>query len=136
MNHGICWGLTNLAEFTDVADSLALERTEVLSDSVALQVDKTGERLIEQRANRSDREVTGFGLFPVSILSFRPGTENTHSKGVNHSLEAHINLAAANDLSDIGGVVGLKESNLEVLFLEETLGLSQIQGGVVRRGVP
>ena len=54
---------SNLAKFTDVADSLALERAEVFGDSAALQVDEARERLIEQRANRSDREVPGFGLF-------------------------------------------------------------------------
>lgn len=55
---------------------------------------------------------------------------------MDHGLETHVDLAAANDLSDIGRVVGLKQSNLEALFIEETLGLSQIQGGVVRRSVP
>lgn len=59
---------SNLSKFTDVADSLALERAEVFGDSTALQVDKASEGLIEQGANRSNREVTGFGLFPVSIV--------------------------------------------------------------------
>lgn len=60
----------------------------------------------------------------------------THGKGVDHGLESHVNLSASNDLSDIRRVVGLKESNLEVLFLEETLGLRQVQRGVVGRRVP
>ena len=55
---------------------------------------------------------------------------------MNHGLEAHVDLTAANDLSDIGRVIGLKQSNLEALFVEEPLGLSQIQRGVVRRSVP
>lgn len=55
---------------------------------------------------------------------------------MDHGLETHVDLAASNDLSDIRRVVGLKQSNLEALFIEETLGLSQIQGGVVRRSVP
>ena len=55
---------------------------------------------------------------------------------MDHGLESHVDLSAANYLSDIGRVVGLKECNLEVLILEETLGLSQIQRGVIWRGVP
>lgn len=55
---------------------------------------------------------------------------------MDHSLEAHVDLSATNDLGDIGGVVGLKESNLEALILEVTLGLSEVQGGMVRRSVP
>lgn len=55
---------------------------------------------------------------------------------MNHSLEAHVNLAAADDLGDIGGIIGLEESNLEALFLEVALALSEVQGGVVRGRVP
>lgn len=55
---------------------------------------------------------------------------------MNHSLEAHVNLAAADDLGDIGGVIGLEESNLEALFLEVALALGEVQGGVVRGRVP
>lgn len=55
---------------------------------------------------------------------------------MDHGLETHVDLAASNDLSDIGRVVGLKQSHLEAFFVEETLGLSQIQRGVVRRCVP
>jgi hypothetical protein len=55
---------------------------------------------------------------------------------VNHSLETHVDLAAADDLGDIGGVIGLKESDLEALLLEVAAGLSEVQGGVVRGGVP
>lgn len=33
-------------------------------------------------------------------------------------------------------VVGLQQSNLDALFLEVALGLSKVQRGVVRRGVP
>lgn len=60
----------------------------------------------------------------------------THSKGVNHGLVAHVDLATADDLSDIGGVIGLQQSDLEAFFLEVTFGVSQIQGGVVWRRVP
>jgi hypothetical protein len=55
---------------------------------------------------------------------------------MDHGLEAHVDLAAANDLSDIGGVVGLEKGDLEALFLEVTLGMSQVEGGMVRRRVP
>lgn len=55
---------------------------------------------------------------------------------MNHGLVAHVDLATADDLSDIGGVIGLEQSNLEAFFLEVTLGVSQIQGGVVWRRVP
>jgi hypothetical protein len=34
------------------------------------------------------------------------------------------------------GVVGLKQGDLDAFILEITLGLGQVQGGVVRRGVP
>jgi hypothetical protein len=55
---------------------------------------------------------------------------------MNHSLEAHVNLAAADDLGHIGRVIRLQESNLEALFLEEALALGKVQGGMVGRSVP
>ena len=55
---------------------------------------------------------------------------------MNHGLEAHVNLATADDLSDIGWVVGLEQSNLETFLLEESLALGEVQGGVVRGRVP
>lgn len=55
---------------------------------------------------------------------------------MDHGLKAHVDLAATNDLSDIGGVIGLQQSNLQAFFLEVTLALSEVQGGVVRRRVP
>lgn len=129
--------MIDLSELANVSDLLTLQGAEVLGDSAVLEVDDTGERLIEQRTDRGNGEVTGFSLYQVSIfMPIRPETVNTHSKSVNHSLEAHVDLAATDDLSDIGGVVGLKESNLEALILEVTLGLSEVQGGVVRRSMP
>jgi hypothetical protein len=50
----------------------------------------------------------------------------TYSKGMNHSLEAHVDFAAADDLRDIGGVIGLEQSDLEAFFLEEALALGQV----------
>jgi hypothetical protein len=64
------------------------------------------------------------------------GVRDTYSQGVDHSLEAHVDLAAADDLGDIGGVIGLEESDLEALILEVAAGLGEVQGGVVGGGVP
>lgn len=52
----------DFAEFAHIADSLALERVEVRGDSAVLEVHQTGEGLVEERADRVDGEVTGFGL--------------------------------------------------------------------------
>lgn len=129
--------MTNLSELSNIADPLALQGAEVLGDSAALEVDNTGEGLVEQGANRGNGEVAGFGLEVFrQLLLYRNARMVTHSKGVNHGLVAHVDLATADDLSDIGGVIGLQKSNLEAFFLEVTLGVSQIQGGVVWRRVP
>lgn len=59
----------DLAELADVSDALALEGLEVGGDAGRLEVDDTGERLVEKTANGCDREATGFGLRSfVSIL--------------------------------------------------------------------
>jgi hypothetical protein len=58
---------TNLAELSDVTDPLALQGPKVLGNSAILEIDNTGERLVEQRADRGDGEVTSFGLVTVSI---------------------------------------------------------------------
>jgi hypothetical protein len=42
---------------------------------------------------------------------------------MNHSLEAHVDFAAANDFGDIGGIIRLEQSDLEAFFLEESLAL-------------
>jgi len=55
---------------------------------------------------------------------------------VNHGLEAHVDLAAADDLSHVGGVIGLEEGNLDAFILEVATGLGEVQGGVVRGRVP
>lgn len=52
----------DLAELTDVADALSLERGEVGGDTAVLEVDDTGEGLVEEGADRGDGEVTSFGL--------------------------------------------------------------------------
>ena len=54
--------MTNLSELSNIADPLALQGAEVLGDSAALEVDNTGEGLVEQGANRRNGEVAGFGL--------------------------------------------------------------------------
>lgn len=55
---------------------------------------------------------------------------------MDHGLKAHVDLAASDDLGDVGGVIGLEESDLETFILEVASGLGEIEGGVVRGGVP
>lgn len=55
---------------------------------------------------------------------------------MNHGLEAHVDLAASDDLGDVGGVIGLEESDLETFILEVASGLGEVEGGVVRGRVP
>lgn len=55
---------------------------------------------------------------------------------MNHGLETHVDLAAADDLGDIGGVVRLQEGNLQALILEVATSLGEVKGGVVGGGVP
>lgn len=42
---------------------------------------------------------------------------------MDHGFEAHVNLAATNDLGDIGGIIRLKNSNCNALFFEIALDL-------------
>ena len=55
---------------------------------------------------------------------------------MDHGLETHVDLAAADDLGDIGGVVGLQQSNLQVFLFKEAFALGKIQRGMVGRRVP
>jgi hypothetical protein len=55
---------------------------------------------------------------------------------MNHGFESQVNLPSSDDLRDIARVVRLQKSNLDPLVLEESLGLGQVQRGVIRRGVP
>lgn len=52
----------DLAELTDVADALALERGKVGGDTAVLKVDDTSEWLVEEGADGGDGEVASFGL--------------------------------------------------------------------------
>lgn len=61
---------------------------------------------------------------------------DTYCESVDHGLEAHVHLAASDDFSHIGRVIGLQESDLEALILEIASRLSEVKGGVVRGGVP
>ncbi|KAH3677824.1 hypothetical protein OGATHE_000478 [Ogataea polymorpha] len=76
----------NLAELADVPDPLASERLEVVSDAVGpiLEIEHTGERFVQKRADRRDVPAPGLG-----------------GKRVDHRLEAHVDLARANQLSDV-----------------------------------
>lgn len=60
------WAKTNLSELANVSDLLTLQGAEVFGDSATLEVDDTGEGLVEQRTDRGDGEVTGFGLLQLA----------------------------------------------------------------------
>lgn len=60
----------------------------------------------------------------------------THRQGVDHGLETHVDLAAADDLGHIGRVVGLEQSHLQAFILEVAPRLGEVEGGVVRSRVP
>ena len=60
----------------------------------------------------------------------------TYSKGMDHRLEAHVDLAASDNLGHVGRVIGLQERNLQALILEVSPRLSEIQGGMVGGSVP
>jgi hypothetical protein len=68
------------------------------------------------------------------FVSLRIGI--TNRQGVDHGLEAHVDLAAADDLGDIGGVIGLEQGNLQTFIFEVASALGEVEGGVVRGGVP
>jgi len=63
------WSIACLSKFANIANALALESTEVGGNAGVFQVDDTGEGLVEERADREDREVAGFGLSRrISVL--------------------------------------------------------------------
>ena len=126
----------HLAELANVSDLLALEGAEVLGDTTRLEVHDTGERLVEERADGGDGEVTSLGLEDISHVQSQTLWRATHSQGVDHGLEAHVDLAATDDLSHIGGVIGLKQSHLQAFILEVASALGEVEGGVVRGCVP
>lgn len=125
----------DLAKLAHVADALTLERREVWRDARRRQVHDAREGLVEQRADAGDGEAA------------RRGRER-----VDHGFEAKVDLARADDLGDIllllavvgekgegdmyAGVVGLEERNFNAFVFEVTLRLSEVQGRVVRGGVP
>jgi hypothetical protein len=45
---------------------------------------------------------------------------------MDHGLEAHVDLAAADDLGDIGGVIGLQKGHLEAFIFEVSSGLGEV----------
>lgn len=98
-----------LSELADIADPFALQGPEVLGDSAVLEIHQTGERLVEKRANRMDREVTSFRLGGlVSLLPGEQVKETAYSQSMDHGFEAHIDLSTADDLGHVGRVIGLQ----------------------------
>jgi hypothetical protein len=73
-----------LAELADVADLLALEGGEVGGDAGGGEVHNTGEGLVQERSDGSDGEATSSG-----------------GESVDHGLEAEVNFAGSDYLSDI-----------------------------------
>lgn len=51
-----------LAKLSNITDTLALEGLEVGGNAAFLEIDNSGERLIQERSEGGDRKVTGFGL--------------------------------------------------------------------------
>lgn len=60
----------------------------------------------------------------------------TYSQGVDHGLEAKVDLSAADDLGHVRRVVGLEDGDFDALILEVALGLGKVKGGVVWRRMP
>lgn len=127
---------TNLAELAHVADPLPLQGTEVGGDSAVLEVHQSGEGLVEQGSDGVDREVPSFRLGLLVSPSFPYPSRATYSKGMDHRLEAHVDLAAPDNLGHVGRVIGLQERNLQALILEISPRLSEEQGGMVGSSVP
>lgn len=55
-----------LAELSNIANTLALEGLEVSGNTTVLEIDNSGERLIQEGTEGGNREVTGFGLLMFS----------------------------------------------------------------------
>ncbi len=91
----------DFAEFANIANTLALQSAEVSGDAAVFQVDNTGERLIEERANRGDGESSSFGLVAVSSCHVWKRRCNIYSKSVNHGFKAHVHLSRTDDLGHI-----------------------------------
>ena len=60
----------------------------------------------------------------------------TNSQSVNHGLEAQVDLAAANDLSDIRRVVWLEQGHFDSFVFEVAFRLGEVKRSVVWRGMP
>lgn len=73
-----------LPKLPDIPNHLPLQTLKISRNSTPLQIHHTRKRFIEQRTNTSDRESTSFS-----------------SESVDHSFEAEIYLAAADDFGYI-----------------------------------
>lgn len=73
----------DLAELANVANALALERSEIGGDSGVLEVDDAGEWLVEKTSNGDDREVASLCLHDgrLAIVLF-PILKNGHTARV------------------------------------------------------
>ena len=63
----------DLAKFSNISNTLALERMEIGSDAAVLQIDDACKRLVEKRTDRSNWEVSRLGLrfmSAASLISF------------------------------------------------------------------
>lgn len=80
----------DLAELTDVTDTLALERGEVGGDAAVLEVDDAGEWLVEEGADGGDGKVTSFGLEICQVVK---------DWSILHRLTARVWIIALNPIS-------------------------------------
>ena len=99
----------DLAELAHVADAFAFECAEVRCDTRRLEVHHSSKWFIEQAADRSDREVSGFGLWLVppgtSVTAPKHmvgiGYSTTYRESMNHGFESEICFSSSDDLSHI-----------------------------------
>lgn len=55
---------------------------------------------------------------------------------MDHRLETHVHLAAADDLRHVGGVIRFQDGDLDSLIFEVALGVRQVERDVVWGCVP
>lgn len=55
---------------------------------------------------------------------------------MDHGFEAHVDLAAANDLGHIRGVIGFEQSDFQAFVLEIAFTLGEVDRSMVRSSMP